>query len=129
MQSIAVLCRLFLMIVVPPDLPDVLHVTEGDNVRIRGHRVGLIHIVEAYDGGYTAESIATFFPTVSLSTIHKIIAYYLDHQNDVRAYVNKVNHEFNEFMKNNPSKAPSLAQLRERLARRNKTLQSPPSVA
>ncbi len=68
------------------DLPDFLTESEGE-IRIAGHRLELEHLVDAYNNGDSAEMLASRFPTLSLSLVHRVIAFYLDHQDEVDAYV------------------------------------------
>jgi len=96
-------------------LPDFLEHIKPSAVRVRGHRVSLEHIVDAFEAGYTAESIATFFPTIKLATIYAVIAFYLANQEDVRAYVEEGERDFEAFMKAHPSKGPTLEELRRRM--------------
>ena len=66
---------------------EYLEQLEPDVVQLRGHRIGLEHIVERYQEGYSAEQIAQEFPGVELKAIYAIIAYYLHNQAAVDAYV------------------------------------------
>ena len=66
---------------------DYLEQLEPDVVRVKGHRIGLEHIVERYTEGFSAEQIAQEFPGVELKAIYAIIAYYLHNQAAVDAYV------------------------------------------
>lgn len=66
---------------------DYLEQLEPDVVQVKGHRLGLEHIVERYQEGYSAEQIAQEFPGVELKAIYAIIAYYLHNQTVVDAYV------------------------------------------
>ncbi|MBI3979848.1 MAG: DUF433 domain-containing protein [Chloroflexi bacterium] len=66
-------------------LEDYLEFVEPDVIRIRGHRIGLEHIVAYYREGYTAEEIAREFPTLSLEQVYAALTYYLAHQAAVDA--------------------------------------------
>ena len=68
-------------------MSDYLEQLEPDVVQLRGHRIGLEHIVERDGEGYSAEQIAQEFPGVELKAIYAIIAYYLHNQAAVDAYV------------------------------------------
>jgi uncharacterized protein (DUF433 family) len=61
-----------------------------DVVQIKGHRIGLEHIVELYQEGFSAEQIAQEFPGVELKAIYAIIAYYLHNQTVVDAYIARI---------------------------------------
>ena len=55
-------------------LPDYLNNADGE-IRLTGHRIGLVHVVKAYNDGNTAELIGPMFPTVPLALVHKVIAF------------------------------------------------------
>jgi uncharacterized protein (DUF433 family) len=62
--------------------------TDADGVIcVAGTRVTLDTIVTAFDAGATAEEIAQQYPSVALADIYSVIAYYLRHQSEVRAYL------------------------------------------
>lgn len=56
-------------------------------IRLKGHRIGLEHLVEHYREGYSPEEIAVAFPGLSLAAIYTTTAYYLHHQAAVDAYI------------------------------------------
>ena len=93
-------------------LPDFLIEQDGE-IRLAGSRIGLAHVVRAYQRGDTAEMIALRFPTLPLVLIHKVIAYYLDNQAAVDAMVARADAELAELRRRNP--APSIAELRSRM--------------
>lgn len=71
------------------NLPDFLTQVEYGAIRLTGHRIGLEHVVQSYNEGYSAEMILCEFPTLPLALIHKVIAFYLENQAEVDAYVAK----------------------------------------
>jgi uncharacterized protein (DUF433 family) len=71
----------------PLDIARYLDVHAPDDIRIRGHRIGIEHIVYYYNEGYSPEQIADNFPGVELKVIYTIIAYYLHHRSNVDAYI------------------------------------------
>lgn len=72
-------------------LEDYLDLQEPDVIRIKGHRIGLEHVVERYYEGYSPEQIALDFPGLSLEQIYGVIAYYLHNQAEVDAYIARIN--------------------------------------
>jgi uncharacterized protein (DUF433 family) len=71
---------------VPPELVPIE--TDADGViRVGGTRVTLDTVVAAFDAGATAEEIVQQYPSVTLADIYSVIAYYLRHQSEVRAYL------------------------------------------
>lgn len=74
-------------------LEDYLDVLSDDVIRLRGHRIGLEHIVERYHEGYSPEQIALEYPGVSLEQIHAVLAYYMHNQQEVDAYIARIDAE------------------------------------
>jgi uncharacterized protein (DUF433 family) len=56
-------------------------------IHLAGHRIGLRHVVDLYNDGYTPEMLQDHFPTLPLALLHKVIAFYLENRTDVDAYV------------------------------------------
>ena len=96
------------------NLPDFL-TRDRDYIHLAGHRIGLIDIVYFYNCGYSAEMLALHFPTVSLSLVHKVIAFYLDNQGDVDAYVREEEAEMERLRAQTPRQGPTLSELRARM--------------
>jgi len=64
-----------------------LDLYEGKVYRIRGTRVPLQTVVEAFALGMSAEGIADAFPSLALSDVYAVIAYYLRHRLEVDQYL------------------------------------------
>ena len=58
-------------------------------VRVDGTRVTLDSVMEAFDDGATPDEIAARYPALSIADIYSVIAYYLRHQDQVRAYLER----------------------------------------
>ena len=71
-------------------LEDYLDFQGPDVIRLRGHRIGLEHVIEAYKEGETPEQIAAYYKSLSLEHIYTVIAYYLHNRDDVEAYLTRV---------------------------------------
>jgi uncharacterized protein (DUF433 family) len=64
------------------------YIEKQDQVyRIKGTRVALDSIVYKFQQGRSPESIQDSFPALSLSQVYAAIAYYLDHQAELDAYL------------------------------------------
>lgn len=100
-------------------LPDFLLEDALGEIRIVGHRIGLYHIVRHYNEGYSPEMLQEQFPTLSLATIHKVIAYYLDNFDEANAYVARCRAEIDRQATELP-RGPSMDELRKRLAAQRK---------
>jgi uncharacterized protein (DUF433 family) len=82
-------------------------------IRLTDHRIGLYHVVTTYNEGYSAEMLAEEFPTLPLALIHKVIAFYLEHREEVDAYVAGSREEI-ERQASAPRQRPDLSELRRR---------------
>lgn len=76
-----------MMIETPPTLQVPLQTDEHGKIRIKGTRVLLELIIHAYYQGETPEGIVESYPTLKTGDVYAIIAYYLEHHNEVDAYV------------------------------------------
>ena len=56
-------------------------------VRVDGTRVTLDTIVAAFEEGATAEEIVYQYPSLGLAAVYSIVGYYLQHRQDVEAYL------------------------------------------
>jgi len=96
-------------------LPDFLTRNRYGELLLTGHRIGLLHIVDRYKEGDSPEAILPTDPTLSLNLIHKVVAFYLDHQDQVDSYVAATRQEIDRQAAK-PSPGPGMA---ERLRRRD----------
>jgi uncharacterized protein (DUF433 family) len=88
-------------------------------ITVRGSRIGLNHIVRLYRDGYAVEQIAQEFDTLPLATIYKVIAFYLDNQTEVEAYMTENDAELQRQAAKAP-KTPTLTELRKRMEARRR---------
>lgn len=56
-------------------------------MRVGDTRVTLDTVVRAFDQGHTAEEIVSHYPALRLADVYAVIAYYLNNQTDVQAYL------------------------------------------
>ena len=99
-------------------LPDFLDRTSLGSIRLTGHRIGLEHVVDFYNQGFSAEMLLEQFPTLPLALIHKVIAFYLENQADVDAYVIDSSTSTGAI----PAVSPDLAELRRRYQSRHQRM-------
>lgn len=97
------------------NLPDFLEQQPRGSIRLAGSRIGLEHLVEFYNQGYSPEMLLAQFPTLGLAQIHKVIGFYLDHAADVDAYAANCRAAVAQQRSAAPP-PPSLHELRERLS-------------
>jgi uncharacterized protein (DUF433 family) len=98
-------------------LPDFLTEHPYGEIRLTDHRIGLYGVISRYQEGYSAEMLAEEFPTLSLSLVHRTIAFYLDNRAEVDAYVSAYAAEL-ERLEREHVPSPALLEIRERLAAR-----------
>jgi len=97
------------------NLPDFLTEWTHGEIMLKGHRIALHHVVPYYNEGHSAEMLLSQFPTLSLALIHKVIAFYLENQMDVDAYVAAQKAEIERLAATLPD-GPGTVELRRRLA-------------
>ncbi|WP_445246166.1 DUF433 domain-containing protein [Microcoleus sp. OTE_8_concoct_300] len=69
-------------------LEDYFEFLTPEDIRIKGTRVGIEHILYEYiHRGQTPEAIAQNFPTVTMAQVYATILYYLENQKTVGKYV------------------------------------------
>lgn len=71
-------------------LEDYFEFVTAEDIRIKGHRIGIEDVLAYYLEGYTPEEIAANLPSLSLEQIHATITYYLHHRATVDAYLTRV---------------------------------------
>lgn len=88
-----------------------------DVIRIKGHRLGIEHVLAFYHEGYTPDQIAQEFPGLSLEVIYATITLYLANQSEIDAYLQRrqMNHEraYQDWQKNSTPLIERLRAIRE----------------
>ena len=59
-------------------------------IRIKGHRIGIEHVLRDYCEGASPEELLLRYPTLSLEKIHATITYYLANKMEIEAYMKRV---------------------------------------
>lgn len=94
-------------------LPDFLTLDADGEVRLTGHRIGLYSVVRSYQEGRSAEQIQAEFPSLSLAHVYKVLAFYLENQAEVDAYVTEYREEL-ERQSKSLRQGPSREELQRR---------------
>ncbi len=68
-------------------LEDYFDFEDAELIRIKGHRIGIEHVVALYQEGYSPEQIMQEFPGLSLEQIHATITYFLRNREFVDIYI------------------------------------------
>ena len=80
-------------------------------------RVSLDLVVEQYESGMTPEDLVRAYDTLVLADVHAVIAYYLRHRAEVRAYLKRRAEEAETLRAKIEAERPRVSQ-EELLARR-----------
>jgi uncharacterized protein (DUF433 family) len=94
-------------------------------MRVGDTRVTLDTVVHAFEQGHTAEEIVSQYPALRLADVYAVIAYYLNHQAEVQAYMRQQQEEAQKIWEQIETKADYQA-FRERLLARYQAKTSPP---
>ena len=68
-------------------LEDYFLFISEDDIRIKGHRLGIDNVLFYFLEGYTPEEINAIYPDLSLEKIYATITYYLQNQQKIDAYL------------------------------------------
>jgi uncharacterized protein (DUF433 family) len=76
-------------------ITEIVPLQYDDNgvIRVGDTRVPLETVISSFEQGATAEQIAYQFPALRLADIYTVIAYYLNHREDVQHYMHRVEDE------------------------------------
>ncbi|MCH8293672.1 DUF433 domain-containing protein [Candidatus Poribacteria bacterium] len=92
-------------------------------IRIKGHRIGIEHVLRDYQEGASPEEILLRYPTLTLEKIHATITYYLANREEVDAYMKRVTQIQEEAWQEQEQNPPEfVVQLRKRLEPYRKAL-------
>lgn len=72
------------------NLEDYFDMLSPDDIRLKGHRIGIEDVLDYYLEGYTPEEIVANLPTLSLEEIHATITYYLHNRPEIDAYLTRL---------------------------------------
>ncbi|WP_072926146.1 DUF433 domain-containing protein [Microcystis aeruginosa] len=68
-------------------LEDYFLFISEDDIRIKGHRLGIDNVLFYFLEGYTPEEINAIYPDLSLEKIYATITYYLQNRQKIDAYL------------------------------------------
>lgn len=101
-------------------LEDFFEFLEPNDIRIKGHRVGIESILRKYLAGRTAEDIARDYDTLRLVDIYATITYYLQNKEEVDAYLRRNEQLLAEQMaRSDAAPSPVVERLRRLREERN----------
>jgi uncharacterized protein (DUF433 family) len=95
--------------------PPPLRVDEGGAVRVGGSRISLDLIVEQYENGMTPEDMVRAYDTLVLADVYAVVAYYLRHREEVRAYLKRREQEAEALRAKIEAERPRVGQEKQNL--------------
>ncbi|NJP10345.1 MAG: DUF433 domain-containing protein [Leptolyngbyaceae cyanobacterium RU_5_1] len=108
-------------------LEDYFEFLSPEDIRIKGHRIGIDNVLDYYLQGYTPEQILEHYPSLNLEKIHATITYYWHNQAAIDAYMKQLNiwreQRYQEWAANPPAQVQRLKTLRDQRAREQRNIQ------
>ena len=105
-------------------LEDYFEFLDPDDIRIKGHRIGIDNVIDYYLQGYSPEQILEELPSLNLEKIHAAITYYLHNRAEMDAYMLRLakwrEERYQEWLTAEPS--PVVKRLRELKTQREKEM-------
>ena len=80
---------------------EALELLVAAGARVDGTRVTLDTIVAAFEEGATAEEIVYQYPSLGLAAVYSIVGYYLQHRQEVEAYLLQRRQKINQVREQN----------------------------
>jgi uncharacterized protein (DUF433 family) len=68
-------------------LEDYFEFLDSDDIRIKGHRIGIDNVIQYYLQGYSPEQILEELPSLNLEKIYATLTYYLHNRVEIDAYM------------------------------------------
>lgn len=86
--------------------------------RVGDSRVPLDVVLDEYENGADPESIVNAYPTLRLADVYAVIAYYLRHRDEIKAYLCERAAQAAELRREIESQQPDRGELRAKLLAR-----------
>lgn len=68
-------------------LEDYFEFFDPDDIRIKGHRIGIDDVIKYYLDGYSPDQILEELPSLNLEKIYATLTYYLQNRRQMDAYM------------------------------------------
>ncbi len=90
-------------------LEDYFDFLNPDDIRIKGHRIGIQDVIKYYLCGYSPEEILEELPSLNLEKIYGVITYYLANRTQIDDYMFRLEQSqeqhYQEWLKKEPLEA------------------------
>ncbi len=101
-------------------LKDYFEFYTANDIRIKGHRIGIQDVLNYYLEGYTPEEINLDLPTLNLEKIHATITFYLHNKLQIDEYLERLEKDRRESYQRFITNPPAVAKkVQAEKARRN----------
>ena len=100
--------------------PTLLRTDEHGAILIGDTRITLDVIIAAFQNGDSPEQILEGFPSLKLADIYAVIAYYLNHKDEIDAYLRRRDKEAERIHREIEAKRPDMFRLQRQLRERIK---------
>jgi uncharacterized protein (DUF433 family) len=97
---------------------------ENGTYRVTGTRIPLERIIEEYKEGATPEEIVDAFDSLRLSDVSTIVAFYLDHKEEVEEYLREQDQKAEEVRQMIEAAQPPRPGLRDELLARKARMEA-----
>ena len=87
---------------------------EHGTLRVAGTRVALSAVISGFENGLTAEDIVDAFDSLGLADVYSVLGYYLRHEKEIRAHLDRERAEGESLRKEIEAEFPPNS-LRKRL--------------
>ena len=101
-------------LVIQTDAPPIYQ-DEAGALRVGNSRVLLELVIQEFQDGATPETIVQQFPTLALSDVYAVIAYYLRHRGEIEAYLAERQELAQQVRERIEAAQPDLSEIRRRL--------------
>ncbi|MGJ5633333.1 DUF433 domain-containing protein [Nostoc sp. CALU 1950] len=68
-------------------LEDYFEFLDPDDIRLKGHRIGIDNVIQYYQQGCSPEQILEELPSLNLEKIYATLTYYLHNRVEIDAYM------------------------------------------
>jgi uncharacterized protein (DUF433 family) len=104
------------LVIEPLSVP--LQADERGDIRVANSRILLDYVVREFEEGATPETIVENYDTLRLADVYAVIAYYLQHEDEVKGYLQRRREAIEELRHTIEAAQPDPAELRARLLAR-----------
>jgi uncharacterized protein (DUF433 family) len=88
-------------------IEEYFEVFEPDDIRIKGHRIGIEDVINYHLKGYTSPQILQELPSLNLEKIYATLTYYYQNKTQIDAYLHRLRdwqeEQYQQWLNTEPS--------------------------